>query len=385
MLGLPLVGARSAQAQVLLERFEPAERGSRFFVADSLELDGHLRFAAGVVTSYGSRLRTFRQSPGDQEKSTLIEHALWIHPGASLVIAPGARFAIDLPVALQSGQDVSLDRTFHAAPRSPRLGDARASFDLRLAGNARADVDGGVLAVGVSAYLPTGSGASYAGDDYARVALRIASSLRHGPVVGALRVGYMYRQEGTDPFAGVSLGSEANGVVALGYRFDRLVVGPELYGATILRDAFQRKSTPIEALLGAHLGVGASGSDFQIGLGVGAPLVSGLGAPRFRGVISLEWVPSSTPARDRDQDGVLDADDVCPDVPGLASGPADTRGCPSPPRDSDGDGIIDAEDACPELAGVRSSSDRMAHGCPAPAQDPADAAPPSAEPAPLPP
>ncbi|HSO40458.1 MAG TPA: hypothetical protein VLT33_48360, partial [Labilithrix sp.] len=54
-------GARTASAQALIERFEPAERGSRFFVADSLELDERAKLAVGLVTSYGNRLRTFRQ------------------------------------------------------------------------------------------------------------------------------------------------------------------------------------------------------------------------------------------------------------------------------------------------------------------------------------
>src|SRR5690242_14084678 len=105
-----LAFAGEARAQALLERFDPAERGSRFFVADSLELDGSLRFATGVVTSYGTQLRTFRQAGGDAERSDLVAHSVWLHPGASLVLSPGARFAVDIPFALQRGEDVALDR-----------------------------------------------------------------------------------------------------------------------------------------------------------------------------------------------------------------------------------------------------------------------------------
>lgn len=47
---------------------------------------------------------------------------------------------------------------------------------------------------------------------------------------------------------------------------------------------------------------------------------------------------------DRDKDGILDKDDKCPDVFGLAK----FIGCP----DTDGDGITDAEDKCPTVAGV---------------------------------
>ncbi len=60
--------------------------------------------------------------------------------------------------------------------------------------------------------------------------------------------------------------------------------------------------------------------------------------------------------KDRDGDGVLDVDDKCPDVAGLAS----LQGCP----DRDGDGITDAEDKCPDVAGLA-----RYQGCPIPDTD----------------
>jgi len=59
---------------------------------------------------------------------------------------------------------------------------------------------------------------------------------------------------------------------------------------------------------------------------------------------------------DRDGDGILDADDKCPDVPGLAS----LMGCP----DRDGDGIADGDDKCPDVAGLAKYE-----GCPIPDTD----------------
>lgn len=60
--------------------------------------------------------------------------------------------------------------------------------------------------------------------------------------------------------------------------------------------------------------------------------------------------------QDRDGDGVVDADDKCPDTPGLAS----LQGCP----DRDGDGIADADDKCPDVAGLAKYQ-----GCPIPDTD----------------
>jgi outer membrane protein OmpA-like peptidoglycan-associated protein len=66
--------------------------------------------------------------------------------------------------------------------------------------------------------------------------------------------------------------------------------------------------------------------------------------------------PVVEPPKDRDGDGVLDVDDRCPDVPGLAS----LQGCP----DRDGDGIADIDDKCPDVPGLA-----RYQGCPIPDTD----------------
>ena len=66
--------------------------------------------------------------------------------------------------------------------------------------------------------------------------------------------------------------------------------------------------------------------------------------------------PPPPPPADRDGDGVIDADDKCPDVKGLAS----LQGCP----DRDGDGITDADDKCPDVPGLA-----RYQGCPIPDTD----------------
>jgi outer membrane protein OmpA-like peptidoglycan-associated protein len=67
-------------------------------------------------------------------------------------------------------------------------------------------------------------------------------------------------------------------------------------------------------------------------------------------------IPVVEPPKDRDGDGVLDVDDKCPDVPGVAA----LQGCP----DRDGDGITDAEDKCPDVPGFA-----RYQGCPIPDTD----------------
>ncbi|NQU84339.1 MAG: OmpA family protein [Mariniphaga sp.] len=98
--------------------------------------------------------------------------------------------------------------------------------------------------------------------------------------------------------------------------------------------------------------------------------------PDTPGIAALNGCP------DRDGDGVADKDDACPDTPGLKKfkGCPDTdedgvpdpedkcpdtpKGCPVDadgcPLDSDGDGVIDCEDDCPSVAGLADNK-----GCPA--------------------
>lgn len=61
-------------------------------------------------------------------------------------------------------------------------------------------------------------------------------------------------------------------------------------------------------------------------------------------------------SRDRDKDGIVDAEDGCPTQPGLAL----TNGCP----DKDGDGVADKIDKCPDTVGTKSNN-----GCPVPDKD----------------
>lgn len=317
--------SRSASAQVL-NRYEPAERGSRFHVADSLELDGKVRFATGMVVTYASELRTFAQRGVDREASTLVTSSTYFHPGASVVLAPGARFALDVPVAVQGGRGATLDNLFHPAPSAAALGDIRAAIDFRLFGRGSSTADGASLAAGLVGYLPTGSSASYTGDDFVRIGVRVSSSFTKKWFLGASRVGYMYRKDDVPPFAGVEIGSEMTYALAVGGTYKGLVVGPELHGSTRLNDPFQRRSTPTEVLLGSKITVG----DFRFGLGLGTALVTGLGASTFRGALSIEWVPPPPAgASDRDGDGVPDDDDICPDVPGPGDAAPEIRGCPT--------------------------------------------------------
>ncbi len=66
--------------------------------------------------------------------------------------------------------------------------------------------------------------------------------------------------------------------------------------------------------------------------------------------------PATNVIKDKDNDGIADNVDMCPDAPGTLL----TKGCP----DKDGDGISDIEDKCPDVAGTLQQK-----GCPPPDKD----------------
>ena len=71
--------------------------------------------------------------------------------------------------------------------------------------------------------------------------------------------------------------------------------------------------------------------------------------------------PAKAAANDRDADGILDANDRCPDQAEDVDSVDDTDGCPEP--DNDSDGIADVADKCPNLPESKNGK-ADADGCP---------------------
>ena len=115
---------------------------------------------------------------------------------------------------------------------------------------------------------------------------------------------------------------------------------PRVFGAD--SDRF-----PLEADLALKYFVGP----LLLMVGGGSGLIPDYGAPDFRVFGAVGWFDRPSPAEkapepaDRDQDGLLDKVDECPDDPEDKDGFEDDDGCPEP--DNDKDGIADADDSCP--------------------------------------
>jgi outer membrane protein OmpA-like peptidoglycan-associated protein len=367
-LGVSLVAARPASAQpraegFSLNRFEPSERGSDWFVLESLDLRGDPRFSAGLVIDYAHRPLMLYSPIDGEEVGSVVKHQLFTHVGGTVILWDRIRLGLNLPIALyQKGEGGSTETETFSSENKTTVGDLRLGADVRIAGTYGDPI---TLAGGLQLFAPTGSQASFTGDGAVRFGARLGVAGDIGMLAYAGMVGFTFRDNDL-AYAGAPRGSEVSLGVAAGAKpIDGLLIGPELYTTTVVSDPdalFARPSTPLELIIGGHY---RPADSVRVNAGIGPGLTRAYGTPAFRVLASLEWfqsVEQPPPPTDRDHDGILDSVDACPDVPGVRTDDPKTNGCP-PPADRDGDSVLDDEDACPDVPGER-TDDPKTNGCP---------------------
>jgi hypothetical protein len=380
--------AASAQAQVpgyAIDRYDPSERGSDWFVNDSLDLRGSPLAAGGLAFGWAYRPLVLYDPAKIQgnPRATAISDQVVMHAGGAIFVQDRFRVGADLPVVLyQDGEDLASIATTVRTPNKPALGDLRVSGDFRVIGKYGAPIS---AALGAQVYLPTGTRSLFTSDGTVRFTPRLLVAGDYAGFVYAAKLGFAYRPLDAT-FDGRALGSEASLALAFGVKVnDRFVFGPELAGSTVVTGgerAFRTRNTPLEVLLGGHVMLA---EHWKAGTAIGPGLTRGDGSPSMRVLFTIEVVPDichdpdgdgicsdedacpsvdglpqnhGCPA-DRDYDGFNDPDDACPDEAGGRTLNPKTAGCP----DRDYDGVADKEDACPEVAGVV-TDDAKTNGCP---------------------
>jgi outer membrane protein OmpA-like peptidoglycan-associated protein len=392
-----IAGARSSSAQTLvpgyaMNRYEPAEHGAHWFVADSLDLRGELRPSLGAVIDFAWHPQVFH----DVGTTTpLVHHQTFLHLGGGLVFLDRFRFALELPVVVdESGNDERTGDQLYLGPaRSSDVGDLRLSFDAMLHGKF-----GDAFRVGAGArmWAPTGHKDTYTSDGKPRFAphVTIAGDVREIPISWSLTTEFVVRPHRDEAFADTPIGSGFVVRGAIGARLldEHLLVGPELLTWFDTTGGPGSHRVAPELMMGGHLEVG----QVRAGIGIGTGIGGASGTATVRMLASIEWlieprspkpvdvdvdssdaidvadkcpppdrvtsedVADGCPIRDGDGDGVADGLDACPSVPGVKHLDPHKNGCP---RDRDGDGVIDDQDACLNVPGAP-SSDPAKNGCP---------------------
>lgn len=330
-----------------------AERGSDWYVSDSLDFRGALRPAVGLLGDWSYGALTLRDARGKPSTELLTDRMI-LRVAGTLVVADRFRFGASLPMTVFDNPGEPRPRQLRE-PSAPAFGDLRLSTSARLVG---AFGDPATLAIGLRAYLPTGSKDDSTSDGTLRMEPQLLFAGRHEAIVYAASLGVQIRPRRA-AFAGRELGSEASFSAAIGVKVnDRVVLGPEIFGSTVIDGAdawFATRATPIEILLGGHLRVR---DDVTVGTSIGRRLTGADLAPSMRVLVLLDYAPDY--CVDRDGDGICATVDACPEADGPRSSDPRSSGCP---LDSDGDGVLDREDVCPHTPGSRSVAPEM-RGCP---------------------
>lgn len=368
-----LVSPAWAQSEggFVLGQFEPNPPGDLFLGVPGPAAPGHLELRGQAMFDYAQRPIRLR----DQDVAPVSSYgfmrfdasfALW----ERLLVSAGFPFAVAL-----DGDDPAIAGTSFTTLEAPQAGDLRFGLRVRAFGD-----DGGPFQVGVGGYffVPTGAQEQYAGDGKVRGTPQVSIGGRVGKDFGFIydaAVGAALRSGGTP--SAITYGAGAGVLLA----DDLLQIGLEGYGATFLGDELELSSVPIttadagtsvEVLFGAKLRV-LGGLTF--GAGIGPGLGTAVGTPVFRAVGLVAWAPLPPPADDedgprkpgdRDDDGIKDDIDACPDVAGEPNADPSKDGCP--PDDRDEDGVLDVEDACPNTPGLR-NADVTKNGCPKDSDD----------------
>lgn len=296
---------------------------------------------------------------GDARQGYLLADRLALHAIGSYALGP-VEVGADLPLA--AWQSSHLDFLTSRGVTGPLVDPVAATAfgDLRLVGKAPLPrllpFD---LAALVDLRLPTGDGRAFLSDGLA-VNPQLLAGRALGPVRLDATVGYLFR--GSGQYLQLVAGDGLTYGVAASTPLPPLArltswraivdVAGEVPRALDLSGDRARAPLAVRAGVRARLW-----RDLALDVGAGTGLAwfgdAGYGRESFRVFAGLRWerlVPAALPS-DRDGDGVPDAEDRCPDVPG----PAELEGCP----DRDGDGIPDVDDRCPDQPGPAQNE-----GCP---------------------
>lgn len=305
LLALPLVSAlltcaETSRAQspqgFAVERFHSSAPGAGWLVMDDLSMHGSWGGALALSGGYASR--PMRVSDGTTHLAVVSDQA-FADVGAS-VSHDRYRLYLNLTSPLLiTGDSGSLGSYTWSAPnvdagKAPDLiGDVRVGFDARIVGDHASPFR---LGAGAQLYVPNGNRADYDTDGTLRAMLRVLFAGDLGALTYAGQLGVHVRPVDDSPAPVNPRGSELLFGVAAGARAAitkdaRVVVGPEVFGATALRSAFATEATALEGMLSARFETGKPrGVWFRCKLGIGAGLDASFGAPAWRGVLSVEML-----------------------------------------------------------------------------------------------
>ena len=290
-----------------LERLYTSAPGGGWFVMDSLDMHGKLGGAVNALVSYARN--PLRITDGTQHLALVSDEAFLQLGFAATYDRYRLYFSFDSPLTVQGDSGTVGGYTFTAPSVDPSsspdaISHARFGFDARILGDstsafrlglgAQLWVPGGAPGALRSNYLSDGPPSSSLGSYNAMARVLFAGDV--GFITYAGHLGLHLRQLNESDVPGNPQGSEALFGAAAGAKISvceacdkRLVVGPEVFGATALRSALDTNTTALEGLLTGRLeGTADDRPQLRFKLGIGGGLNPHFGAPEGRVVIGIE-------------------------------------------------------------------------------------------------
>lgn len=367
-LGVILGGPQTASAANIVH-FQPAAGPHNYIVTDHPAVLEHLQPSFWILGSYGLDPLVYRDEAGNITRR-VVDHAVTADATFAIGLFERFELGLGLPVVYLNGPGFD--------------GQGLSSFtpgDLRLLGKVLLTPwnDGFVAAFRLRSDLPLAqlapNGSTFAGEgNLPNLTPALSAGFNSEWFRLGLDVGYLLRSPS-------QLGDEAIGhEITYGLGAEFMVLSKELY-ATV--DLFGRAAPaglnqmlvdssvrvvdhfPLEAIAGLKYFIGP----VVLTGGAGTGVVPDYGSPRLRVFIGIGYLPrakkeppviepeetkpvvaihTAEVIDDRDNDGIIDKEDQCPDEPEDKDQWQDDDGCPDP--DNDGDKILDVDDKCPDKA-----------------------------------
>ncbi len=353
------------------EQFHPSLTSNGYFGVDGAFVAPHLGWSAGAWLTYAHDPLVLRR--GSTVAGELIVRQLGMDLVGSFALFDRLEIGLDLPFVPYQLNDSRIVQLPHLS--SGGVGDL--ALEVKgLALDKHVGRQRFGLAGVAGATFPTGDNGSFMGQGALTGRFRLVAQWRSRFADAAIDAGFVVR--GGRDFGDLHVGSQFQWGAGVGVP---LPVGLAIVGEV-------RGLVAIELPKGASLSTSESPAELAAGLrwrakfgleldaAVGVGLSRGYGTPdRARAIFGVKYsspeerrparapLPPSTtttstgsplppphprppappppPPPDRDHDGVPDADDRCPDKPGVV----ENQGCPD--FDSDGDGYVDRLDKCP--------------------------------------
>ncbi len=361
--------------------WRPSTDAEATLVLEPTSTPGPWQANFGAWMSYAQSPVVLRDGAGQAVQRPLF-HSLGCDLVAGLGLGDRAALGIDVPLMLWQDGSSGLSPAVVTGGKVPMsgLGDISLNAKVSILESKRVGLGAGfgLAAIG-SVSLPTGDPASFQGEGSATVSARLLAEYGLGIAAFRASLGYTartdYRTWPDASLGGVPFGDSVPWSVGLVVRPNPLVpaldsgdrqlwelaVHGALPAGPVAPFGLGRPGasslSPALLSIGDRIALGHNRDAFVL-LGAEVGLDQAVGVPAVRGILALGWAPR---AHDRDNDGVPDDRDECPDLAEDRDGIQDEDGCPE--DDADGDGVLDTEDACPLVPGVE-SKDPRANGCP---------------------